>query len=74
MLNCRKVADIVPAKDWTFSQRLQLKAHLLICKKCRALRRQFAAIDEGLHQLLQQASRPDPALARVIAESYLNQK
>lgn len=71
MLNCREVADILPAEDWSFSQKLQLKGHLLICSKCRALRRQYEAIGLALRKLSLQTSPMPQKISEEIISQWL---
>ena len=71
MLSCRQVADIIPAADWSFSQKVQLKLHLLYCSRCRALERQFQVLDQSLRRLLNEAPRFSPVLVEKSVQDYL---
>ena len=74
MLSCREVAQIMPQEDWSFSQKLQFKMHLLYCSRCRALERQFHVVNVGLKQLLSKSPTFSPSLVEKSVQDYLRKQ
>ena len=74
MLTCRDVPEVVTDPHLSFSQKLQLRFHLFICTRCRALKVQFEALQKNLHRYVNKSEPLDPKVAEKIVFSYLNKK
>lgn len=74
MLTCQEIPEVLSETDLSFTQRTQLRFHLFICRRCRALKAQFEAIQQNLHRYVKKSAPLDPKLAEKIVFSYLNKK
>lgn len=72
MLTCREIPEVLDDYSLSFSRRLQLNFHLVICQRCRALKKQFAAIRRNLHRYVNKSEPLDPKVAEKIVFNYLN--
>lgn len=74
MLSCQKIPEALSDSNLSFSQRAQLRFHLFICTRCRALKTQFEAIQKNLHRYVKKSEPLDPKIAEKIVFNYLNKK
>ena len=74
MLSCRDVPEVLTDPHLSFMQKFQLRFHLFICTRCRALKTQFEALNKNLHRYVNRAKPLDPKLAEKIVINYLTKK
>jgi hypothetical protein len=74
MLTCREVPEVLTDPHLSFSQKLQLRFHLFICTRCRALKVQFEVLHRNLQRRVSKYEALDPKLAEKIVFSYLDKK
>ena len=74
MLTCRQVPDALNKEPRTLKDRVQLRFHLFICARCRALEAQFKALSSGLKRLIQNSPPANPELVKKVLEDFKNSK
>ena len=74
MLTCRQVPDAIEKEPKTLKDRVQLRFHLFICARCRALEAQYKALSSGLKRLIDTAPPANPELVKKVLEDFKNQK
>jgi|GEM_PF-4250949 len=72
MLTCREVPEVLLDPKLSFLQKLQLRFHLVICTRCRALKAQFESLQKNLHRYVNKSAPLDPKLSEKIVFNYLN--
>lgn len=74
MLTCRQIPEVLAEPHLSFQRKLQLKFHLFICDRCRQLKRQWEAVQKGLHRYVDKHEPLDPALAKKLVDEFLKKK
>jgi hypothetical protein len=74
MLTCRQVPDALEKEPKSFKDKVQLRLHLFICERCRALESQYKAISIGLKRLIDTAPPANPELIKKVLEDFKNRK
>lgn len=57
MLNCKEASQIISQsldRPLSFSERLQLKLHLMMCDACRQFKRQLFALQQHIKKMIGQ--------------------
>lgn len=62
MLNCKEASQIISQsldRPLSFSERLQLKVHLLMCDACRQFKRQLVALQQHFKTMVRQVENDE---------------
>lgn len=61
MISCKETAHILSSdQELTFRQKIELRAHLFMCKHCSAYSKQLKAIAIQLRQNFREITKTDP--------------
>jgi predicted anti-sigma-YlaC factor YlaD len=74
MLTCRQVPEAIEKEPKSLNDRVQLRLHLFICERCRALESQYKALSKGLKRLIDSAPPTNPELIKKVLEDFKNRK
>jgi predicted anti-sigma-YlaC factor YlaD len=74
MLTCRQVPDALEKDPKSFKDKVQLRLHLFICKRCRALASQYKALSISLKRLIDTAPQANPELVKKVLEDFKKHK
>ncbi len=72
MLTCKEVTTAIASDDLSrrsWSERMGVRLHLMMCRHCRRYKEQLAAIGNAVRALYRRESPPTEALEQSILES-----
>jgi NMD protein affecting ribosome stability and mRNA decay len=72
MLSCKEIVHIMSSdQELKFSQKLELRAHLFMCKHCSAYSKQLKAIAIQLRQNFRNITKTDPEHVRDLEKKII---
>ncbi len=73
MLSCKETVQILSSnQDLTFRQKLEIRAHLFMCKHCSAYAKQMRALTNQLKKTFKNLTRVETKRVREIEQKVID--